>query len=147
MRTYLLVSYGNRPLEPLGKARLELRHLRVDGGRGLQCVRVGCELERRADHGPSQARERESVVACAELDARDVLEAHDLAAVADAQHDALELLGVREPGLSGDGESQIDALVDGLVAEPARSRLRVLLAHGVRDVGRRQAELRELVRP
>ena len=54
--------------------------------------------------------------------------------------------GFDKPRLRRDAEREVDALVDRLVAEPAGRGLRVLLAHGGCDVGRREAELREPVR-
>ena len=88
---------------------------------------------------------RNRIVARAELDACDVFQAHDLAVAGRAQHDVLELLGIGQPRLRRHAEREVHALVDRLVAEPAGRGLRVLLAHRGRDVGRREAELREPV--
>ena len=58
----------------------------------------------------------------------------------------LELRRIGQPPLRRDAERHVDPLRHRLVAEPAGRGLRVLLAHGGRDVGRRQAELREPIR-
>ena len=88
-----------------------------------------------------------AVVARAELDARDVL--------AGARSGRRRRRAARCARTRSGSDSRACVVtvsvrstrsIDRLVAEPAGRGLRVLLAHGVRDVGRRQAELREPIR-
>ena len=81
----------------------------------------------------------------AELDARDVAEAHDRAVRIQAHDDLRELLRRQEPPLGADRVRELLALRRRLGADLSRGVHRALLLDRARQVGDRQAELRELI--
>jgi ATP phosphoribosyltransferase regulatory subunit HisZ len=77
---------------------------------------------------------------CAEIDARDVLDAHDRAVGIGTYDDVLELVGPGQPALGCDCQLKLLILRRGRGADAAQRGLDVLALHRRNDVGRGQAE-------
>ncbi len=134
-----------RVLEALGEARRQLGHRRVDRLRHRE--RVGARRQEDADERRRLAVEaaHELVILRAQLDPRDVGQAHVRAVRIGADNDLLEFLGVGEPALGGDRVDEVLVVEVRRLAHLARGELRVLLVDGSDHVGRREAKLRHPV--
>ena len=134
------------PLQSGRKLIVEAVHLVDDAAERLERVGRRQQLHadaRRLDAGEPQARR---VVFGAQLDAADVLHAHERAVLAGLDDDVLELVHFGQP--AGGADAELVHLIGRrrLRADRAGGDLHVLLAQRVGDVAGRQAAAREPVR-
>jgi hypothetical protein len=143
--TKRVVSYGTEYAKPGGEALRELVDAPGHALRDLE--RVGARRQEDADQRRRLAVEAavELVVLAAELDARDLVEAHRRAVGARAHDDLAELLRVGEAALGGDRVDEVLRRADRRRADLAGRELRVLLVDRRDDVAGRELELREAV--
>src|SRR5690606_9137835 len=113
----------------------------------LESVRAGLEIDEDERRRFAVDATEEVVAPRAELDASDVLEAHDRAVLVRAKDDALVLLGLAEPTPRQDGHGELgERLARRALADHARGEDGILLADRGGDVGDGHAARGEAVR-
>ena len=105
--------------------------------------RIATGIDGRPRQDDAQRAQR--VGARAELDARDVLQARDLAAVAGLDDDVLELFLGHEAALRVDEQLKLRGVRRRRAAELARRNLHVLLANRAHDVAGREIQRGDLL--
>ncbi len=133
--------------QPLGEALGDALHRLVDRLGHLQRVGAGLQVDADRHGGRAVEDRREAVGQRAQLDPRHVLQAQRPADLVGADDDVLELGGIDQPRRRRHRIGEDLRVLHRLLAEAAGGELRVLLAHHLRDVARRQIVLRELVGP
>ncbi len=131
--------------QPVGKALREALHRGVDRRGDFQCIGAGLEVDADRDSRRAVERGNGSVVQGAELDPSDVLHAQRRTVLVRAQDDLLEFARVDQLSLGRDRIGEGLMAGQGLLAEPAGGKLRILLANGCRDIAGDELVLRDLV--
>ena len=131
--------------QALGETLRELRHLLLDALGDVERVRAGREEDADERRGLAVHATDELVISRAQLDMRDIGEAHDRAVGIGPHDDLLELFWIGEPAAGSDGVDELLLLIDRRLADLACGKLRVLLVQRADDVRRRELELREPV--
>ena len=131
--------------EAFGKPLRERLGAGVNGLGDLERVRAGGEEDADQRRLAAVVAADEVVVLRAQLDPRDVRQAHCRAVGIRAHDDRAEFLRIGESAARGDRVDQVLFAADRRLADLACGELRVLLVDGRGDVARRELELREAV--
>ena len=135
----------DRVLHARRKARRLLVHHLLHHLGGVERIGVGLQEDADRDRGHVVVLAVDRVVGGAELDARQVLQAHHLAVAGLADHDVLELGDLGEAALDEHRVLHLLPLRDRRHADVAGRRDHVLLAHDARNVRGGDAEARHPV--
>ena len=131
---------GDFVLEALRKVRGDLLHARAHTIHRLERIRAGLQEDADWHRGFAVEECPQAVALGAELDARDILDAHDGTVRIAADDDVAELPGREEPAARRHRVGELDWLVERWRADAARRQLGILCTQGVSDVGRGKAE-------
>ena len=127
-------------LEARGKALAELVEGGLDGLGGGDRIRAGSLAQQDRDRRAAVVEAVGVVLPTAELDARDVLDAHHPSVGAALDDDVAELLGLDEAALRVDDDLEVVAAGHRRLGELARGHLHVLGSQRLDDLGPREAE-------